>query len=167
MLRKTKTNVNTSLKLQKQTCLSLKGGRYQFHPRSQCRPLGSGQLNHVTASGRCLQQHTHVFIPTEQLARAMHTHHAGLTGGGVSHTQGHEVGDGGLALGEGWEATRGELLGLLSGWQLVEGQVVLLFKQLPGSRSEAWDTSSRTDMMGSYLHMHSLHIIHIHEKGLF
>lgn len=46
------------------------------------------------------------------------------------------MGDGRLALGEVMKAVGCELLGLLSRWQLVEGQVVLLFKQLSRTRGE-------------------------------
>lgn len=60
----------------------------------------------------------------------------GLTGGGVSYEQGDKVGDGRLAFGEVMKTTGGDLLGLLSRRQLVQSQVVLLFKQLPGTRSE-------------------------------
>lgn len=77
--------------------------------------------------------------PLLSISRAL----KGLTGGGVSHTQRHEVGDGGLAFGEVGEAAGGQLLGGLSGWQLVEGQVVLLLEQLPGSRSEPWRRSRK------------------------
>lgn len=60
----------------------------------------------------------------------------GLTGGGISYKQGDEVGDGRLAFSEAVKATGRELLGLLSRWQLVQGQVVLLFKELSGTRGE-------------------------------
>ena len=60
----------------------------------------------------------------------------GLTGGGVSYKQGDEVGDGRLAFDEVMKAAGWELLRLLSCWQLVQRQVVLLFKQLPRTRSE-------------------------------
>lgn len=40
------------------------------------------------------------------------------------------MGDGGLALGEAVEVAGGEFLGFLSRRQLVEGQMVLLLKEL-------------------------------------
>lgn len=60
----------------------------------------------------------------------------GLTGRGVSYKQGDEVGDGRLAFGEAMKAAGSELLGLLSSWQLVQSQVVLLLKELPRTRGE-------------------------------
>ena len=60
-----------------------------------------------------------------------------LTGGGVPYEQGHDVGDGGLALGEvvGGPAGGG-VTHLLSRGHLVHGQVVLLLEELPGTRGE-------------------------------
>ncbi len=68
----------------------------------------------------------------EQTSRGV----CGLTRGGVPYKQGDKVGDGRLAFGEVVEAAGIELLSLLSRWQLVQSQVVLLFKQLPRTRSE-------------------------------
>lgn len=62
---------------------------------------------------------------------------APLTGRGVPYEQRDEVGDGRLALGDTVEAARGELLSLLSRWQLVQSQVVLLLEELPRPRGEA------------------------------
>lgn len=59
-----------------------------------------------------------------------------LTGGGVPYEQRDEVGHGRLALDEAGQVAGGELLGLLSGGQLVQSQVVLLLEQLPGTRGE-------------------------------
>lgn len=47
------------------------------------------------------------------------------------------MGDGRLPSGKVVKAARGQLLGLLSTWQLVQSQVVLLFEQLPRTRSES------------------------------
>lgn len=61
----------------------------------------------------------------------------GLTGGGVPHKQGDEVGDGRLALGEAVQVAGREFLGFLSRRQLVEGQMVLLLKELTCTGGES------------------------------
>lgn len=37
------------------TCQSQRGGRYQYHPKSQCRPQGWCQLSHEKTSAQCLK----------------------------------------------------------------------------------------------------------------
>lgn len=61
-----------------------------------------------------------------------------LTGWGVSYKQWDEVGDGRLPFGEAVKVTGGVFLGFLSWWQLVQGQMVLLFKELTCTRGEPW-----------------------------
>lgn len=37
------------------TCQSQRGGRYRYHPKSQCRPQGWCQLSHEKTSAQCLK----------------------------------------------------------------------------------------------------------------
>lgn len=61
-----------------------------------------------------------------------------LTGWGVSYKQWDEVRDGRLPFGEAVKVTGGVFLGFLSWWQLVQGQMVLLFKELTCTGGEPW-----------------------------
>ena len=84
-----------------------------------------------------------------------------LTGGGVPYEEGHDVGDGGLPLGELVGGTAGGgVTHLLSRGHLVHRQVVLLLEELPSTRGEPWYARTRT-------HTHTQHKVAIPNSLLY